>query len=56
MLPGDVVEQFFAMGIDQARSTFDAMCQVFFKKFEACTPTTQMPGRGRRRNCEDEHE
>ena len=28
-----VVEQFFAMGADQARSKFEAMCQMFFKKF-----------------------
>ena len=29
-----VVEQIFAMGTDQARSKFNAMCQVFFKRFE----------------------
>ena len=29
-----MVEQFFGMGADQARSKFDATCQVFFKKFE----------------------
>ena len=44
------VEQFFAVGADQARFKFDAMCQVFFKKFEAYAPSAQIPGkeRGRR--------
>ena len=28
-----MVEQIFALGTDQARSEFDAMCQVFFKRF-----------------------
>ena len=51
-----MVEQFFAKGADQARSNFDAVCQVFFKKFEACTPSAQMPRKGGRRNCEDEQE
>ena len=51
------VESFFAMGADQARSEFDAMCRVFFKKFEAYTPSAQMPGKeGGRRNSEDEQE
>ena len=51
------VEQFFAMGADQARSKFDAMCQIFFKKFEASTPPSKMPGKGGgRRNSEDEQE
>ena len=36
------VESFFAVGADQARSEFDAMCQVFFKKFEVYTPSAQM--------------
>ena len=40
------VESFFAMGADQARSDFDAMCRVFFKKFEAYTPSAQMPEKG----------
>ena len=52
-----MVEQFFAVGADQARSKFDAMCQVFFKKFEAYTPSAQMPAKkGGRRNSEDEQE
>ena len=51
-----MVEQFFAMGADQARSKFDAMCQVFLKKFEAYAPHAQMPGKGGRRNSEDEQE
>ena len=52
-----MVVQFFAMGADQARSKFDALCQVFFKKFEAYTPSAQMPGKGGgRRNSEDEQE
>ena len=51
------VELFFVVGADQARSEFDAMCQVFLKKFEAETPSAQMPGKGRgRRNSEDEQE
>ena len=51
------VEQLFAMGADQARAKFDAMCQVFFKKFEAYTFSAQMPVRGGgRRNSEDEQE
>ena len=29
-----MVEQTFAMGTDQARSKFDAMCQIFFKRFD----------------------
>ena len=50
-----MVEQFFSMGADQARSKFDAMCQIFFKKFEASTPLAQMPGKeGGRRNSDDE--
>ena len=33
------------------------LCQVFFKKFEAKTPSSQMPGKGGgRRNSEDEQE
>ena len=52
-----VVEQFFAAVADQARSKFDASCQVFFEKFEAETPSAQMPGReGGRGNSEDEQE
>ena len=52
-----MVEQVFAMGADQARSKFDAMYQVFFKKFEAFSHTSvQMPGKGGRRNSEDEQE
>ena len=39
-----MVEQFFAMGADQARSEFDAMC-LFLKKFEAYAPHAQMPGK-----------
>ena len=51
-----MVEQIFAMGADQARSEFDAMCQIV-KKFEANTPSSQMPGKeGGRRNGEDEQE
>ena len=33
-----VVEQIFAMGTDQARSTFDAFSQIFFKRFETFAP------------------
>ena len=52
-----MVEQFFAMGADQARCKFDAMCEVFFEKFEAYNPSAQMPGKGGgRRNSEDEQE
>ena len=52
-----MVEQYFAMGADQARCKFEAMCQVSFKKFEACAPPAQMPGKGGgRRNSEDEQE
>ena len=52
-----MVEQLFAMGPDQANSKFDAVWQVFFKKFEAFTPSAQMPGKGGgRRNGEDEKE
>ena len=29
-----MVEQIFAVGTDQARSKFDAICQIFFKKYE----------------------
>ena len=32
------VKQFFVMGTDQARSKFDAVCQVFCKKFENLQP------------------
>ena len=31
---GTMVEYIFARGADQARSQFDAMCQIFLKKFE----------------------
>ena len=48
-----VVEQFFSMGADQARSKFDTMCQVFLKKLEENAPHAQMPGKGGRRNSED---
>ena len=41
-----MVEQIFAMGTDQARSEFDAMCQMFFKRVETSTPLAQMPGKG----------
>ena len=52
-----MVEQFFAMGAYQARSKFHAVCQVIFKKFEAKSPSAQMPGREEgRRNSEDEQE
>ena len=52
-----MVELFFAMGACQARSKFDAMCQVFFKRFEAYTPSAPMSGKERgRRNSEDEQE
>ena len=45
------------MGTDQARSEFDAMCQVFLKKFDAYTPSAQIPGKEEgRRNSEDEQE
>ena len=33
----------FALGADQSRSEFDAMCQVFFQKFEVYTFCAQMP-------------
>ena len=39
------MKHIFAMGTDQARSKFDALCQMFFKKFETFAPTVQMPGR-----------
>ena len=39
-----MLEQFFAVGADQARSKFDA------------TPSAQMPGKGGGRNSEDEQE
>ena len=52
-----MVDQFIAMGADQARSKFDAMCQVFFEKFEAYAPPVQMPGKGGgRRNSGGEQE
>ena len=51
-----MVEQIFAMGTDQARSKFDAMCRMFFKRIETPAPPAQMLGKGGRRNGEDEHE
>ena len=46
-----------AVRADQARSKFDAMYQVFFKKFEDSHPSAQMSGKGGgRRNSEDEQE
>ena len=40
-----MVEQIFAREADQARSQFDAMCQMFLKTFEAWTPSAQMAGK-----------
>ena len=34
-----MVEQVFAVGTDQARSTFDALCQIFFRGFETFHPS-----------------
>ena len=42
-----MVEQFFAMGADHARSKFDSTCQLFFQKFEAFS---------RLRRCQGEEE
>ena len=35
------MEQILAMGTDQARSKFDAMCQIFFKRFETLIRTME---------------
>ena len=49
--------RFFAMGTDQARSEFDVLCQMFFRRFETFTPPAQMPGREEgRRDSENEQE
>ena len=51
------MEQIFAIGTDQARSKFDAMCQILFKRFETFAPLAQMPGREEGRiDSENEHE
>ena len=44
------VEHVFAVGTDQARSTFDALCKIFVSRFETPILPAQMPGReeGRR--------
>ena len=48
-----MVDQMFPLGADQARSKFEAMCQIFFRSIE--TPSAQMPGKEEgRRNSEDE--
>ena len=45
------------MGTDQARLTFDALCNIFVRKFETFIPSAQMPGREEgRRDCENEPE
>ena len=52
-----MVEQIFAMGTDQAKSKFDALCQLFFKRFEISILPAQMPGREEgRRDGENEQE
>ena len=52
-----MVEQIFTMGTDQARFTFDALCKIFFTRFETTTPPAQMPGREEgRRDSENEQE
>ena len=51
-----LVEQVFAAGADQARSKFDALCHIFFRRFETFTPPAQMPGREGRRDSENEQE
>ena len=40
-----VMEQIFAMGVDQVRPRFEAMCQMFFKRFGTLTPLVHMEGR-----------
>ena len=51
------MEQVFATGTDQARSKFDALCQIFFRRFETPVPPAQMPGGGEgRRDSENEQE
>ena len=47
-----MVEQMLALGADQAGSKFEAMCQIFFRRI--ATSSAQMPGKGGRRNSEDE--
>ena len=52
-----MVDQVFAMGTDQVRSKFDALCQIFFRRFETPVPPAQMPGREEgRRDSENEQE
>ena len=52
-----MVEQVFAIGTEQPRSKFDALCQKFFRRFETFTPPAQMPGSEEgRRDSENEQE
>ena len=51
-----MVEQIFAMGTDQASTEPVALCQIFLNRFETSTPPAEMPGKGGRRNSEDEQE
>ena len=52
-----MVEQVFAVGHDQARSTFGALFQIFFREFETSILPAQMPGREEgRRDSENEQE
>ena len=53
------MEHIFAMGTDQARPRFEAMCQMFFKRFETPTPPAQVPGKeeeGREDNEEEQEQ
>ena len=53
------MEQIFAMETDQARSQFDAMCQNFFKKFEAYTShhvQMSVKGGGRRKSGDEQEQ
>ena len=50
------MDQVFAMGTDQVRSKFDAVCQIFFRRFETPVPPAQMPGGEGRRDSENEQE
>ena len=52
-----MVEQVFAVGPDHTRSTFDALCQIFFRGFETFTPPALMPrGEEGRRDSGNEQE
>ena len=51
-----MVERIFGMGTDQASTEPVALCQIFLNRFETSIPPAQMPGKGGRRNSEDEQE